>query len=239
VGLEPGDAAIEIGPGLGDLTRPIARIARRTLAIEVDRGLVRLLEAEGLPAGVELMHADALQVDLDAIARDLGPPVVLLGNLPYSIAGRLLARLCAPRSPFRRFGLMIQSEVADRVLAMPGTPAYGTLSVWARLWTDARQVLALGPGEFVPRPKVNSAFVVFDPIPEPVEIEDQELLRKIVRCVFQHRRKTLRGALRRRIPGAEQGLEAAGLDPSQRGETLSEREFVQLANAIAREDAQP
>jgi 16S rRNA (adenine1518-N6/adenine1519-N6)-dimethyltransferase len=86
---------------------------------------------------------------------------------------------------------------------------------------------------------VNSAFVVFDPIPEPVEIEDQELLREIVRCVFQHRRKTLRGALRRRIPGAEQGLEAAGLDPSQRGETLSEREFVQLANAIAREDAQP
>jgi len=221
------------------LTRPIARIARRTLAIEVDRGLVRLLEAEGLPAGVELMHADALQVDLDAIARDLGPPVVLLGNLPYSIAGRLLARLCAPRSPFRRFGLMIQSEVADRVLAMPGTPAYGTLSVWARLWTDARQVLALGPGEFVPRPKVNSAFVVFDPIPESVEIEDQELLREIVRCVFQHRRKTLRGALRRRVPGAEQGLEAAGLDPSRRGETLSEREFVQLANAIAREDAQP
>lgn len=221
------------------MTRPIARIARRTLAIEVDRGLVRLLEAEGLPAGVELMHADALQVDLDAIARDLGPPVVLLGNLPYSIAGRLLARLCAPRSPFRRFGLMIQSEVADRVLAMPGTPAYGTLSVWARLWTDARQVLALGPGEFVPRPKVNSAFVVFDPIPESVEIEDQELLREIVRCVFQHRRKTLRGALRRRVPGAEQGLEAAGLDPSRRGETLSEREFVQLANAIAREDAQP
>jgi 16S rRNA (adenine1518-N6/adenine1519-N6)-dimethyltransferase len=237
VGLTPEDAAIEIGPGLGDLTRPIARIARRTVAIEVDRGLVALLEEAGLPSSVELRHEDVLRADLDGIARGLGPPVVLLGNLPYAISGRLLAALCVAGSPFRRFGLMLQAEVADRVLAMPGTPTYGTLSVWARLWTEARRVLVLGPGEFVPRPKVNSAFVVFDPVQDRGQVEDVGLLRDVVRCAFQYRRKTLRGALRGRIAGAEQGLESAGIDPRRRGETLSELEFVELANAIHRRDA--
>jgi 16S rRNA (adenine1518-N6/adenine1519-N6)-dimethyltransferase len=237
VGLTPEDAAIEIGPGLGDLTRPIARIARRTVAIEVDRGLVALLEEAGLPPSVELRHEDVLRADLDGIVRELGPPVVLLGNLPYAISGRILAALCVAGSPFRRFGLMLQAEVADRVLAMPGTPTYGTLSVWARLWTEARRVLVLGPEEFVPRPKVNSAFVVFDPVPDRGQVEDVGLLRDVVRCAFQYRRKTLRGALRGRIAGAEQGLESAGIDPRRRGETLSELEFVELANAIHRRDA--
>ncbi len=236
VGLTPQDAAVEIGPGLGDLTRPIARVARRTVAIEVDRGLVALLRGSGLPARVELRHADALRVDLAAIARELGPPVVLLGNLPYRIAGRLVAALCVPDSPFRRLGLMIQAEVADRVLAKPGTPAYGPLAVWVRLWTEARRMLAVGPDEFVPRPKVRSTFVVLDPRPQSVRVADLGLLREVVRCAFQHRRKTLRGALRGRVPGAEAGLQAAGIDPGRRGETLSELEFVALADAICRED---
>jgi 16S rRNA (adenine1518-N6/adenine1519-N6)-dimethyltransferase len=130
---------------------------------------------------------------------------------------------------------MIQSEVADRVLAAPGTSSYGTLSVWARLWTRARRVLDLGPEDFVPRPKVRSAFVVFDPRIDGPEIENLRLLEQIVRCAFQHRRKTLRGALRGRVPGAERGLAAAGIDSRRRGETLSELEFVHLANAVCRE----
>ncbi|MFQ5514669.1 MAG: tRNA (adenosine(37)-N6)-threonylcarbamoyltransferase complex transferase subunit TsaD [Myxococcota bacterium] len=234
-GLTPQDAVIEVGPGLGDLTRAIARVARRVLAIELDHGLVGLLRGSPLPAHVEVRPGDILRVDLPALVRELAPPVVLLGNLPYRIAGRLLARLCRPACPFRRLGLMIQAEVADRVLARPGTPCYGTLSVWARLWMRAERVLTLGPAEFVPRPKVTSAWVVLEPREGP-EIRDLALLERVVRAAFQQRRKTLRAALRRSVPGAEQGLLTAGVDPGRRGETLTEQEFVRLANAIDSEE---
>ena len=234
VGLEPEDAVIEIGPGLGELTRPIAAQARRTLALEVDRGLVRALAEADLPDSVEVRHADALRADLGGMCRELGPPVVLLGNLPYRISGRLLVALLGPHNPFRRWGFMLQAEVAQRLLAAPGEPAYGTLSVWARLFSKPRPVLKLGPEDFVPRPKVHSTFVLFDPAPPPEpEIQSLPALRRVVREAFRYRRKMLRRALRPQFPQAEIGLERAGIDPRRRGETLSEAEFVELANALA------
>jgi 16S rRNA (adenine1518-N6/adenine1519-N6)-dimethyltransferase len=233
LGLEPGDAAVEIGPGLGDLTRAIAGVARRTVALEVDRGLVSLLAEAELPASVEVRHEDAMDADLGGLARELGQPVVLIGNLPYSMAGRFLGTLLGPRNPFRRWGFMVQSEVGERLTASPGGPGYGPLAVWAGLWTEARTVLELGPDAFVPRPRVRSSFLVFDPAPEPPEIRDLRVLREVVRAAFQHRRKTLRAALRGRVEGAEHALEAIGVDPQRRGETLSQLEFVRLANEIA------
>lgn len=235
VGLTAEDAVLEIGPGLGALTRPAARIARSVRALEVDRGLVALLREQGLPANVDLREVDVRRVDLHAAGRELGPPVVLLGSLPYVIAGRLVAELCRPGLPFRRMGLMIQTEVADRLLAEPGTPAYGTLSVWVRLWTEAHRVMDLGPGEFEPRPKVHSSFLLFERRGEPPEVDDPALLREVVRGAFGQRRKTLRGALRRSLPRIEAALAAAGIDPVRRGETLSEDEFVVLANALHRQ----
>jgi 16S rRNA (adenine1518-N6/adenine1519-N6)-dimethyltransferase len=234
VGVEPGDAAVEIGPGTGQLTRPLARIARRTLALEIDRGLVRMLAEEGeLPPSVEVREADALHMDLFALVAELGAPVVLLGNLPYSVAGRLLGNLLAPGIPFRRMGFMLQSEVADRVLAKHDTPEYGTLSVYARLWTRARRVLELSPEEFSPRPKVRSSFLVFEPRTDGPVVRDPELLRRVVRAAFQQRRKQLRRALKAAFPHAEAGLEAAGIDAQRRGETLDDVEFARLADALA------
>jgi len=234
VGVEPADAAIEIGPGTGQLTRPLARVARRTVALEVDRGLVRLLAEEGqLPASVEVREADALHTDLAALARELGPPVVLIGNLPYSVAGRLLGNVLAPALPFRRMGFMLQSEVADRVLAAPDTPEYGTLSVYARLWTRARRVLELSPDEFSPRPKVRSSFVVFEPRHDGPSVADPELLRRVVRAAFQQRRKQLKRALKAAFPRADAALAAADIDAQRRGETLDELEFARLAQALA------
>lgn len=233
LGLGPEDAAVEIGPGLGDLTRAIAGVARRTVALEVDRGLVSLLAAADLPASVEVRHQDALEADLGALARELGDPVVLVGNLPYSMAGRFLGTLLCPHNPFRRWGFMVQSEVGERLTAGPAGPGYGPLAVWARLWTEVRAVLELGPDAFVPRPRVRSSFLVFDPAPAPPEIHDLGVLRALVRAAFQQRRKTLRAALRGRVPGAERALEEVGIDARRRGETLSELEFVRLANQIA------
>jgi 16S rRNA (adenine1518-N6/adenine1519-N6)-dimethyltransferase len=237
VGIEPADAAVEIGPGTGQLTRAIAERARRTVALEIDRGLVRLLAEAELPASVEIRHGDALKADLGGLARELGAPVVLIGNLPYTIAGRLLGALLGPNNPFRRWGFMLQREVADRVLAEPDTPDYGTLAVWARLFSRAQRVLELGPSDFEPRPKVRSSFVVFDPPAVPADVRQPPLLRRVVRAAFQKRRKTLRRALQGVAEDVDGGLERAGIDPQRRGETLHEAEFARLANALV--DSRP
>jgi len=235
-GVEPTDAAIEIGPGTGQLTRPLGRVARRTVALEIDRGLVRLLAEEGdLPASVEVRCADALELDLAALARELGPPVVLVGNLPYRVAGRLLAQVLGPDLPFRRLGFMVQAELADRLLARPGTPEYGTLSVYARLWVRAERALELSPEEFSPRPKVRSTFVVLAPLAGGLPVEEAEPLRRLVRAVFQQRRKQLRRALSVAFPGASEALARAGIDPQRRGETLDETEFARLARELSRD----
>jgi 16S rRNA (adenine1518-N6/adenine1519-N6)-dimethyltransferase len=127
---------------------------------------------------------------------------------------------------------MLQAEVADRVLSEPQTRRYGVLSVWTSLWTRARIGLELGPEAFEPRPRVRSAFVLFDPIPGP-PIEDVPLLRRLVRQAFQHRRKTLRAALRGVMPSIEVALGMAEIEPQRRPESLAPEEFVRLANALA------
>jgi len=233
VGVEARDAVVEIGPGLGQLTRPLARAARRTVAIEVDRGLVEYLREQDLGPGVEIRHQDALKTDLTRLGHELGPPVVLVGNLPYRISGRLLGQILVPDQPFRRWGLMVQAEVADRLLAEPGSGDYGILSVWVRLLVRGRRAVELGPSEFVPRPKVRSTFLVFDPVPEIPLVTDWELLRRVVRAAFRHRRKTLRRALTAEWADVGPALERAEIDPSLRADRLSERDFARLANALA------
>jgi 16S rRNA (adenine1518-N6/adenine1519-N6)-dimethyltransferase len=173
-----------------------------------------------------------LRADLPALARELGPPVVALGNLPYSIAGRLLGELLVPSSPFRRLAFMLQLEVAQRLLASPGGREWGPLAIFSRLWCPGRLALELGPGEFEPRPRVRSAFVVLDPAAGRADASGAVALRRLVRTAFQHRRKTLRGALRGRVAGADAACEALGIDPGRRPETLSELEFAALARAL-------
>jgi 16S rRNA (adenine1518-N6/adenine1519-N6)-dimethyltransferase len=232
--LRASDAALEIGPGLGQLTRALAAVARRTLALEVDRGLFAMLASEGaLPASVEVRLADALEADFPALVRELARPVVLVGNLPYSIAGRLLGDVLRPDTPFRKIGCMLQRELADRVLAEPGSDDYGTLSVYARLWFRGERLLELSREEFSPRPRVRSTFLALTPHPTPNSVSDVAVLRRLVRAAFGQRRKQLRGALEREFPHASDALAALGIDPTRRGETLDEAEFAALANALA------
>jgi 16S rRNA (adenine1518-N6/adenine1519-N6)-dimethyltransferase len=239
VGVDAGDAVVEIGPGLGDLTRPLAERARRLVALEIDRGLVRALAEAKLPEHVEVREADALQADLVALGRELAPPVLLLGNLPYRVAGRLVAQLLLERELFavyRRLGFMLQREVAERLLAAPDSAEYGVLSIWCGLFARAHAALELGPDQFVPRPKVHSSFVIFDPPSAPAGLAPEAPLEVVVRAAFRARRKMLRRALRDVVAddaGLAGALEAAGIDPSRRGETLSPQEFVRLSNALA------
>jgi 16S rRNA (adenine1518-N6/adenine1519-N6)-dimethyltransferase len=232
------DAVVEIGPGLGDLTRPLAARARRVVALEIDRGLVRALAEAALPAHVEVREADALRADLLALGREVAPPVLLIGNLPYRIAGRLIAQLLLERELFgvyRRLGFMLQREVAERLLARASSAEYGVLSIWCGLFACARSALELGPDQFVPRPKVRSSFVIFDPPETPTGLDPGAPLETLVRAAFRSRRKMLRRALQGVFPepALARGLEEAGIDPSRRGETLSPSEFVRLSNAIA------
>jgi 16S rRNA (adenine1518-N6/adenine1519-N6)-dimethyltransferase len=191
------------------------------------------LASEGnLPASVEVRLADALEADFPALVRELRPPVVLVGNLPYSIAGRLLGELLVPESPFRKIGCMVQRELADRLLAAPGGDDYGVLTVYARLWFTGERLLDLSREEFSPRPKVRSTFLALTPRPTHLRVTDPALLRRVVRAAFGQRRKQLRGALEREFPHAADALASLGIDPRRRGETLDETEFTALANAL-------
>jgi 16S rRNA (adenine1518-N6/adenine1519-N6)-dimethyltransferase len=231
-GVEAADAVIEIGPGLGALTERLVSRVRRLLAIEIDRGLVQALREQPFCAQLELLHADVLETDLVALGRAQGPPVVLLGNLPYAIAGRLLGGLLLAPNPFRRWVFMLQSEVGDRLRASAGTSEYGPLAVYAALCVRVSRVLELGPEEFVPRPRVRSSLLVFEPLSPAPSIADPAALRTLVRHIFQHRRKTLHRVLRDLIADPQPLLDLLGIDPKCRGETLEPLAFVRMADAL-------
>jgi 16S rRNA (adenine1518-N6/adenine1519-N6)-dimethyltransferase len=244
--VTPGDSVIEIGTGLGVLTRALAARAARVLTIEVDAGLVRALRSEGcLPPNAELLHADVLDVDLRALAERCAPPVRLVANLPYSISGPVLRRLLDLRGILEDWSVMLQREVALRLLAEPGSRAYGSLTVLHRLCVELGRALDLSPGCFHPPPRVRSTFLRMQPLAQPLlaegELEDVE---RVVRAAFSQRRKTLANALRgadlEPPPSAEllaRALEEAGIEPRARAESVEPRRLLDLARALR--DAEP
>jgi 16S rRNA (adenine1518-N6/adenine1519-N6)-dimethyltransferase len=189
--------------------------------------MVAVLRAE--QRELELREENALQIDLPAIAAGAGAgPVVVVGNLPYQIGSPILLRVLAQHSAVVRVVVMLQREVAERVVAAPDTEAYGALSVLCQTFAQANIVRRVPPSAFLPPPKVESAVVRLSPSPpSPALIPDMPRYRGIVDAAFQMRRKTLRNALRKLVDAA--GFEAAGIDSQRRGETLSVMEFAALA----------
>lgn len=241
----PNDSILEIGPGRGAITRPLAAQSGRLLAVEVDRDLAADLEAASLP-NVTVITSDVLDVDLAPILSDwlgspLGPTnqIRVVGNLPYNISSPILFMLldlAAKTQGIRDAMLMLQKEVADRLVARVGTGEYGVLTVLTALNADVTRVLSLPPGAFRPQPKVHSAVVRLSFRPSPVEIADQALFVRMVRTMFTQRRKTSGNALK---PfGVERGVDpaaalaAAGIDPQRRPETLQLAEMAALARAF-------
>ena len=198
-GASAGDLILEVGTGLGVLTRALASRADRVRTVEIDSGLVRVLESESLlPDNVELVHADALEVDWRAWVDEANQPVRVIANLPYSVATPLLRRMLDLRDGLEDWSVMLQSEVADRLVADPGTKAYGSFTVLHRLIADVDTIAKVSPSHFFPRPKVESSFVRIWPRATQ-ELGEGELLRveRLVRAAFSQRRKRVTNGLAR------------------------------------------
>ncbi|MCU9836961.1 MULTISPECIES: 16S rRNA (adenine(1518)-N(6)/adenine(1519)-N(6))-dimethyltransferase RsmA [Ruegeria] len=228
---------LEIGPGPGGLTRGLlAEGARRILAIEKDpRCLPALSEiAEAYPGRLKVINGDALEIDPLAY---LTPPIRIAANLPYNVGTELLVRWLTPPDwpPFwQSLTLMFQREVAERIVARPGSKAYGRLAILAQWRAEARIVLSLPPEAFTPPPKVSSAVVHLTALPEPRYPANAAILSRVVAAAFNQRRKMLRAALKGLAPDIEDRLTAAGIAPTERAEQVSLEAFCALARELDR-----
>lgn len=227
---------LEVGPGPGGLTRALlAEGARRVLAVEKDaRCLPALAEIAAVyPGRLDIVHGDALEVY--AAAR-LAPPIRVVANLPYNVGTELLVRWLTPASwpPFwQSLTLMFQKEVAERIVAVPGSKAYGRLALLAQWRCDARIVMTLPPEAFTPPPKIHSAVVHLTALSEPRYPADAKVLNRVVAAGFNQRRKMLRASLKGIAPGMEAKLEAAGIAPTSRAEEITLEAFCALARIVA------
>ena len=237
--LDDNAQIVEIGPGLGFLTRRLVERAAKVWAVEVDATLVDRLRRSDFAANTnfELIHGDVLEVPLpDKLPNR---KVQLVGNLPYSISTPVLFRILEWHKRFSNVVVMVQKEVADRIAGKPGTKDYGTLSVWCQVHGKITDKVGVSPEAFFPRPRVRSTVLKIELFPEPrAAAEEMSILRGLVRAAFGQRRKTLTNALAAWMKDGrdeiEDFLRSQAIDPRRRGETLSVDEFVKLARAARR-----
>ena len=229
-----GALVVEIGAGLGALTKPLLERARTVVALERDRDLVPILRS-GLEAHIAsgrliVVETDAKRFDYEDTFAAVAPPRALAGNLPYNLTGPLLERLAALGSSIERAAVLVQLEVAERLAARPGTAAYGALSVFVQAAFSVSKAFVVRRGAFHPAPEVDSALVVL--VPHAARIADETpTFRALVKAAFGQRRKTLRNAWGKL--GAPKALEAAAeraaIDLTVRGETLAVTDFARMA----------
>jgi len=226
-----GDTVYEVGPGPGGLTRAILERGARVVAVERDRRFLPALHelAGEFPGKVEIVEADALKVDEPELA---GRGARIISNLPYNVGTALLLRWLTTDWPpwWRSLTLMFQKEVAERIVAGPGSGAYGRLSILSQWRANPRMAMTLGRSAFVPPPKVASAIVHILPGQAPAGI-DPRRIEQLTEAAFGQRRKMLRSSLKG-VPGALDALERLGIDARRRAETLEVGDFVALARAL-------
>jgi 16S rRNA (adenine1518-N6/adenine1519-N6)-dimethyltransferase len=242
-GVESDDSVIEVGTGLGALTEALAARAQRVVSIEIDAGIVRALRAEGrLPANVELVHGDALEIDLAGWVARCGGRVRVVANLPYQVSAPLLRRFLELRSIIADWSVMLQSEVAARLLAAPGSRDYGSFSVLHRLTVSFSRQMDLSPNCFFPVPRVHTSFVRITPLKESaVGGEELEAVERVVRAAFAKRRKTVLNSLRsgglctaHSLADIQTALARADIDPRARAESLEPEALLALARQLGR-----
>ncbi|HKL64785.1 MAG TPA: 16S rRNA (adenine(1518)-N(6)/adenine(1519)-N(6))-dimethyltransferase RsmA [Roseovarius sp.] len=226
---------LEVGPGPGGLTRGLLMEgARHVLAVEKDPRCLPALRqiAEAAQGRLTVMAGDALAIEPLA---HLAPPIRVVANLPYNVGTELLVRWLTPEAwppVWQSLTLMFQREVAERIIAQPGSKAYGRLAILAQWRCDARIVMHLPPGAFTPPPKVSSAVVHLTALPVPRYPADARILEALVARAFNQRRKMLRAALKGVTPDIEDRLIAAGIAPTDRAETVDLERFCALARLM-------
>lgn len=230
------DLVLEIGPGKAALTQELARTPAAVRAIELDAGFIPGLRAR-FP-DIEVEEADARTWNYAALQAPPGGRVLVAGNLPYSVSKPILLALVTARDAISEMALMLQREVAERVAAEPGGKVYGSLSVLTQIYFDVRLALRVPPGAFLPPPKVESAVLHFRTLARPrIELADEGRFHTVVRAAFLQRRKMIANAL---AAGLGQGVDAmratvqaAGIDPTRRAETLTIQEFATLTSRLS------
>lgn len=227
---QPGQHLVEIGPGRAALTIPLLQAAGRMDAIEIDRDLIPILKERCAPHGELVLHnVDALRFDFASLKTD-DQPLRLIGNLPYNISTPILFHLLKYRGVISDMHFMLQKEVVERMAAPPGSRTYGRLSVMLQAWCEVTRLFDIGPGAFIPPPKVDSSIVRLIPLSdEAAGIDQPERFAALVKAAFAQRRKTLRNNLKGMIDAER--ISALGIDPGCRAETLSVADFRRLADA--------
>ena len=232
VSPRPGEALLEIGPGLGALTAPLLAAAGALDVVEIDRDLAGALQRQYAAQPALRVHAaDALEFDYGALARERAQRLRVVGNLPYNISTPLLFRLLAYSDQIHDMHFMLQKEVVERIVAVTGNKQYGRLGVMLAPRVRATRLLDIGPGAFRPAPRVWSAVVRLEVRAQTPAWAAGPHYAAVVSAAFGQRRKTLRNALASLLSAAQ--IAAAGIDPGARAETLGAEQFGQLAQAVA------
>ncbi len=228
-GVTREDTVVEIGPGLGTLTKFLSFYAKKIIAIEIDKRLIEKLEGILLPcSNVELIQADAMKFPYDTIEDKFK----VVANIPYYITTPLLFRLLEFKEKITDMTLLMQKEVAKRITAANGSKDYGVLSISAQFYTRPELKFMVSRKAFVPSPEVDSAVVHFKVSPSPLyPVSDEQLFFDVVRTAFAQRRKIISNSLKK-FEGIANALSDCGIDPGQRPEKLSIGDFVKLANAL-------
>ncbi|OPJ55069.1 16S rRNA (adenine(1518)-N(6)/adenine(1519)-N(6))-dimethyltransferase RsmA [Alkalithermobacter paradoxus] len=240
--ISPGDYVIEVGPGIGTLTREMASIAKKVVAVEIDKTLLPILDETLKDSpNVEVVNEDILKCDIQKLVDEKleGGPVKLVANLPYYITTPIVMKFLEENIPVTHIVVMVQKEVADRMKAVPSTKDYGSLSVAVQYYSDVDIVTTVPRSMFMPQPNVESTVIRLKSHKEPkYNVNDKDLFFRVVKASFSKRRKTILNALS--TYGLEfskddikESLKEANIEENRRGETLSIEEFVKLANVMS------
>ncbi|MDH3345291.1 MAG: 16S rRNA (adenine(1518)-N(6)/adenine(1519)-N(6))-dimethyltransferase RsmA [Desulfobacteraceae bacterium] len=240
-GILPEDVVLEIGAGLGALTIPLARKAKKVFAVERDQQIIDILKREILASGLSntvIIEKNILTFDIEVLAENIGQKIVVMGNLPYNISSQILVQLLRSRKVVSRAILMFQKELAQRISAQPNCKDYGRLTVMLRYCTDIKKLADAKAALFYPKPKVDSEILELKFKSKAVyPARDEEFFFKVIKAAFGNRRKTLKNSLAASelnidANTAKHILECSGIDPVRRAETLNTEEFVKLSNLL-------